>query len=549
MSKRKKRLIGVLDVETDPFLYGRVPAPFCAEFHSDKTTIVKWGDNCIDELLAEIVELPDIYLIYAHNGGKFDFMFMIPWLENPLRMIKSRIVAAKIGKHECRDSYAIIPVPLKTGGGKLEIDYEIFERPKREKHKRQILEYLHVDCVELLKLTSAFVERFGPKLTVGSTAMEEIQKRHTFVKMSRRVDEVFRPFYYGGRVEVFKGGISHGGYKVFDINSAYPKAMRDYLHPASASFDITRTMPDNFDRPFFMHFTGRNRGALPVSDKDGLHFDRDYGEFFACSHEIKVALKYNLIDIERVHKCFRANHVMNFQAFVDEFYALKLQGKLNNDIIEELFAKFMLNSGYGKFGQNPDNFADHYLCRSWTEHAGLAQMGYEMTLEYEEYSVWSKPANPSGDEGFFNVSIAASITSATRSMLLEAIQHAKGLLYCDTDSLICRDFEGEISETTLGGWKLEKTAPSVAIAGKKLYALYDPANRDMVRGKIKPIKLTSKGGTLKLPDMLKLCRGQSVRYENQAPTFSLTAKTKFIHRNFKSTVAIDNEMEESELPD
>lgn len=548
MARAKKILnIATVDVETDPFLFGRIPKPFALEFYCASHNIceVFWGDDCVTRWINWLEKQPEPFLIYAHNGGKFDFHFFTAYLENPCKIINARIVEAHIVfentssgedtvSHRLRDSFAIMPYALAKMAHKIEIDITKLERHCREKHKAEILTYLHQDCVGLSELVVAFIERFGPKLTIGSTAMAEIKKRHPFRTMTKEDDAQFRPFYYGGRVQCFKSGIvDNGPWKCFDVNSMYPKAMRDYRHPINGAFETSRELPPDFERPYFLHFRGRNRGALPKRSeyKAELSFNEPDGEFYACSHEIQVALKYGLIDIDEIIACHVAVEFQSMGVFVDEFYKQKQDAKANGDSITELFAKFLLNSGYGKYGQNPDNFSDWFINREWGNDEALTQAGYSLDCEFEDFELWSKPTENT-EHAYFDVSIAASITSAARAMMLEGIQHATEPLYCDTDSLICRDFRGDVDKLRLGAWKYEWTAPAVAIAGKKLYAAYDPS-QPMSQ---KPIKLVSKGGGLKLAELVSICQGSTVEFHNQAPTFSLIRPTDFITRNFRMTV-------------
>ena len=538
--------VGVIDYETDPFKYGRVPQPFACEFYSDDEMHVTYGPDCVADMMDFLEGLDEPYLIYAHNGGKFDVHMMIEYIDNPIKIIKSRIVSCKLFNHTLRDSYAIIPVPLammtKKGEGKLEIDYAIMEEGERykPKNKREILTYLHADCTTLYNKVRAFVDKFGPKLTVGGTAIKEIRKRHDFKIMSASDDRHFRQFYHGGRVQCFKSGIIHQKHKVYDLNSAYPDTMRNKRHPVNSNFMFTNRMPDNFDKPFFLIFEGTNNGAIPAKDENGeLTFDKPSGLFECCSHELEVALKYGLVKIDRVIEAAVAQEWIVFDTFVDDFYSLKNWARENGQFDEEMFAKFMLNSGYGKFGTDPENFSDFLINRDFGNDAELKRQGYTLEFYNEEFEIWSRPSSRI-DEGYFDVSIAASITSGTRATLLEGMQHAKGIAYCDTDSLICEEFYGDIDPGRLGAWKFEKEADAIAIGGKKLYALFDPADADMMAGKKKPVKMASKGGTIKLPDLLAVCRGETVRYENQAPTFSFRKKPKFVHRNFKMTVDAEN---------
>lgn len=544
--KKAKQKLAVIDFETDPFKNGRVPRPFCAEFYSDEMTEVFWGDDCHEQLFRFLDTLDDEYVIYAHNGGKFDFHFLHAHLENPALIINARIVKCRLGKHELRDSYAILPMPLK-GYKKLDFDYAKLERRVREHHKADILEYLHMDCVYLFELVSAFLGRFGKRMTIGGTAIKEIERLHPFKKCGERHDETFRPFYYGGRVQCFKSGLLRDGpFRSYDVNSMYSSVMRNRDHPANGAFERRGSMPDDFSAPFFLRFEGRNRNALPSKLDDGsLSFVKPEGEFLACSHEIETALEFGLIDITRVLDCWVACETIRFDTFVDTYFEEKSSAKARGDHINEIFAKLLLNSGYGRFGINPENFSDWIIFRDYGNEHLMEDDGYECVSEFPDFELWARPA-PIMDRSFCDVSIAASVTSAARATLLRGLQMAEDPIYCDTDAIICRGFHGHVDKYELGAWDLEKESDRIVIAGKKLYAMHDGAHvrwngPNPALEKDGRFKLSSKGGTLKLRDLLKIAKGDVVTYKNPAPTFSLRKAPTFVQRDFRMTVDMFDE--------
>lgn len=534
MSRRKSRLpnIAVIDFETDPFLYDRIPEPFCVEFYTDTTTEVFWGDDCADQLCEYLENCEQEYLIYAHNGGKFDFHFLHDEISNPCLIIKSRIVQCKLFQHTLRDSFAILPVPLRDFE-KMEFDYALMERPVRDKHKALILEYLHVDCLSLYKAVMAFTDRFGRQMTIGGTAMRELKRYHKFDNQGSDNDRAFRPFYFGGRVECWNGGILDGPWKLVDRNSMYPSVMVSHNHPINGCYDLERDLPSSFERPYFALITATNRNALPHRGDNGdLLFNQERGVFWACSHELEIALEHDLIEVEEVHKCLVACEWTKFDKFILEHAALKEEAKRAGDVLNYVFEKLLMNSGYGRAGINPENFEDWLIHRDFGNEGELELKGYSQQADYDSIELWAKKADVKESQ-FCDVAIAASITSAARSSLLSAIQLADNPVYCDTDSIICRDFHGELDKYSLGAWDIEKQADTVAIAGRKLYAMY---SGDTLH------KLSSKGGTLTLNDIQRICQGETVKYYNQAPTFSLKRETKFITRRFKST--FEPELEE-----
>jgi hypothetical protein len=395
--------------------------------------------------------------------------------------------------------------------------------------------------VQLFKLVSEFNERFGPRMTIGGTAIKEIRKIHKFNTCGARHDKVFRDYYFGGRVECFGSGIISGPIKLVDVNSSYPASMRNRRHPINGRFDLTKELPSNFEIPYFARIVATNRRALPCIDPvtGGLDFNKSRGEFFACSHEIEVALKYGLLDIEQVISCYVSTDHISFKDFVDTWNAAKILAKETGDKAGYIFAKLIMNSGYGRAGINPENFADWTIFRDIGSEEEMEADGYKQQCSYEDFELWSRKAEIT-DENYCDVAIAASITSASRALLLDGLQNSIDPVYCDTDSIICRDFKGHIHPTELGAWDLEVTADNVAIAGKKLYALYD--NKEFFHPKKKEMtrlhKLSSKGGTLTLDNILTMCDGGTVHYDNAAPSFSLKKPPSFVSRNFVQTAKI-----------
>ena len=130
---------------------------------------------------------------------------------------------------------------------------------------------------------------------------------------------------------------------------------------------------------------------------------------------------------------------------------------------------------------------------------------------------------------------AASITGAARANLLRNLALSKRPIYCDTDSIICEGFRGELDETRLGGWKLEAEGDRAAIAGKKLYTVFDSAE---LKDTGASIKLASKGVRLTPREIVAVCNGDEVTYRNPVPSFKLDGSAEFITRRINKTGSI-----------
>lgn len=532
--KSVKPKIAVIDFETDPFLYGRVPKPFAAGFFDGEIYQEFWGDKCAEYLVSFISTLEEKYIIYAHNGGKFDFFYLLPWLQNPLKLINGRIAKAGFaGGHELRDSYSIIPVPLKAYQ-KEEIDYANFERDKRDKYKADILHYLAKDCEYLYSLVLAFNERFGAKLTIGGTAISKLREIHHFPAGNESHDSKFRPFYFGGRVQCFEAGDIRGKFKIFDVNSMYPDRMKNAIHPVGRGYACPVNPKLTGDgklkgfgnRPYFAEVIAKNRGAFPTRTKEGLSFELEEGRFFTTSHEIETAIKYGLADIKQVVAAFVPQQLISFGDYVDIYSAEKIAAKKSGDKVSEIFAKLLLNSAYGKFAQNPENYFDYRIIGDIGELSREEFSEWDLFEIHGDYQIWRKKSKA---KSYFDVATAASITGASRAKLLEGLALSSRPLYCDTDSIICEDFAGETDDSKLGAWKCEGEADRVAIAGKKLYAAFSGGEC---------IKLASKGVRLRPDDVLSLCQGEVISWANAAPSFSLSHAPNFVAR--KITKRIDD---------
>jgi hypothetical protein len=166
----------------------------------------------------------------------------------------------------------------------------------------------------------------------------------------------------------------------------------------------------------------------------------------------------------------------------------------------------------------------------------------------ERFDVWARPAP---GHRYNNVGMAASITGAARAQLLFAKEHAIDAIYCDTDSLICRDLQNvEISATKLGAWDIEETFDDVIVVGKKTYCCSIAGVAD---GHEKRLKVRSKGADLRVrpddPDQTDWTRENATTWKryldmlddkiivvrNKAPTFHKTGQQYFMTRRVKAT--------------
>lgn len=511
------KLVCTFDTETDPFAEGRIVQPFSCGFHIVPCTTYPdgaywdfWGDDCIAQfftfLAANFSEVE--CLIYVHNGGNFDFYFCVDYFDEGMEpfIINGRLTRIFMGGQEFRDSYSAIPVALSVYK-KDDIDYTKLERGVRERHKAEILAYQKADCVYLGQLIRRWLDMFGDRLTMASAALPTLRSYHGFEDITEQVDNMIRPYYFGGRVQCFETGILEGDWVIVDVHNMYPSVMKDCLHPVSAE-PIEQDRID--ENTFFAHIRAVSNGCLPLRAADGsLSFPEGEHNFFACIHEINAGLECGLLQIKEVYQAYKYETVACFDRFVDTFYNLRLDAKDTGDSIGFIFYKLVPNSSYGKLAQDSRKY-ETYLFDP-IEPPDFDKGWYSHTIRGGKI-IYAKGQDKNKAAKFFNVATAASITSAARAKLLRGLAISERPIYCDTDSIICRKFAGTIDDRKLGTWGVEATGDIACIAGKKLYAVFN---------KGEPIKKASKGVKLTAEEIRRVADGEVIVYSNPVPKFSL----------------------------
>jgi DNA polymerase type B, organellar and viral len=565
-----------MDIETDPFARGRVPVPFVIGFYDGLTFWDFWTDHkstCIEKVQRFLEdETVEPGIVYMHNGGRFDFFYMLEWFEGKTTIINSRIVSAlmPIGqtrrrfergyRFEFRDSYAIMPFPLRAYQ-KDELPIEYLDRKNRGAHTEEIRSYLRGDCVYLWDLCMGFQREFGDYKTIASAAFAQLSSFHKYECLPKRTDEELRgKYYFGGRVQCFEKGVIKKPVTIYDVNSMYPFVMDTYYHPVTWPLTVDNKVhgwkdDGTFSREklktFFLTVEGENDGAFPTRMPDGsVDFTIEQGIFHVTIHEWLVALELGRFKPTRIIDSYSFTEYSCFHLFVDHFYKLrkKVTAQFNEHKLtcegcgghparlcmmgadltaHSMYYKYVLNSAYGKFGINPENYSNWKITKTNT-----APKGEGWTLDmisHDKFFVWKQPS-----QLFWNVKnigTAASITGAARSILLRAIARSAGVVYCDTDSIICENFGSDsalrIDDKTLGAWKPEGHGALAAIAGKKMYAVFDDSGVC--------IKHANKGVALTPEQILALANGEEILTWRDAPTFQRDGSAKFIQRTVRMT--------------
>lgn len=535
MRRRRAKPFITIDAETDPFKYERMPEPFIwgtydgLFFQHFDTT-----EKLVDYLRQQEV------IAYAHNGGKFDFHFLLKYINlgEKIMVINGRLVTAKIGECELRDSWNILPVPQASFADKYEIeDFSIFEKEERNKpdNRLHIMQRLESDCIDLWNTIKAFEDDFGRHLTQASSSMQMWQQMSGLKKpqSDREFFQRFSKHYFGGRVQCFEKGVIKEPCEVVDINSAYPWAMLD-KHPYGIEFTVAE-YPKSVKPQSLVTVDGVSLGALPFrNEKGSIVFpnDKEKRRYMVTGHELIAAMDTNSIRDFQIVEAVDFVHLVSFKGYIEHFYNLRLEAKARKDKAGDVFYKLAMNSLYGKFGANPDNYGNYLACEQ-DDMEQYRQDGYTFDGILGRYALMRSPLED-WQQNFINVATAASITGKVRAHLWRSLCACEGIIYCDTDSIIAKR-ANVIKGESLGQWKVEGTGKEAYIVGKKTYVIIGDFGNDKKTGKKITHKKASKGANLTIGQLKKAALGETVVYKPDAPTFSVQRPPRWTPRKIRAT--------------
>jgi len=377
--------------------------------------------------------------IFAHFGGRYDMNFLFDNIRsNPdykmyfffsgSMAIKMTIEYKDITLYFC-DSYRLLNAPLRqlceafgVKHQKQKIDYFNIV------YCKELIEYNRNDCMGLHEVLESFFEQTGIRSETFATHSlrvwrKDFLKRNIFMP-KEYICDFARRAYVGGRVEVFKR--ESNNVNAYDVNSMYPYAMKkkipvDYSHHSKrlelndntlGFVEAIVEIPPNIYIP-----------PLPIR-LEKLYFTSGIIQGVWTSEELSLAEKLG-VKIQRIVKAlyFRCDKI--FDEYVDKLFHLKRHSEEPTRTI----SKYLLNSLYGKFGQNP---VKKVYCRIQDAPEGssilLDSNGQPTGFCY--YETISKSA-------YLLPHISAAITSSARIHLLASLN--SNSFYCDTDSIFTTD--------------------------------------------------------------------------------------------------------------
>lgn len=405
------------------------------------------------------------------KNGEFSIAIdiMNNWYSVTLRNKKGRLIYFS-------DTAKLFPQTLKTLGEmvdvpKLDYDYTKIKNYQTLKEVPQdLLTYLKRDCYILKKVMDEYKD-IKWKSTIASTTYFNWKKQYSneyfyydFYKPIRSLNMQYLRKWYAGGLCLYSQVDAHQIFKniyVYDFNSLYPSIMRNEKLPFGKCYD---SQPTRHNYLIFYEIEVKNcystfipwirntdtRAVLDHSLYSIIYLIGEEYELFKKTYfgQYKILKKYY----------FKTKYV--FTDYIDYWYAKKKKAKINNDKPTYRLSKLMMNSLYGKFGQN-----------------NIRQIKYLVKKPKDKYKEWDfqtygkywlKHKQLIGKDNYY-LPIACAITAYARIKMLNFwLANRAHIVYGDTDSFYSTK-DLNINSLELGELKFEGHLYNFQIIRKKHY--------------------------------------------------------------------------------
>lgn len=446
------------------------------------------GPDMLDQFFGFIIDKPKPVVWYFHFG-QYDWRYFLDYIvaqeydvdigmrtETDIYEIRIRIPGTKPWV-VLRDSYALWNSSLEKLAEcfcpeipKLEIDVANFDptNPEHVEYARRDVQILLVGLPRLFDMLSEHFSVTAGATTAGTAIkawQRSLPKETIFNPLPYGELELFiRQAYYGGLVFLTSQKV-HRDVCTYDLNSSYPASMcefgvpygravrsRDYCEGLMGIYRARVRAPENLVVPI-----------LPARDqRGGMRWYGGEFETVVTNRELIFAAKHGYEILEIYEGIVFEETVYPFNDFVDK---CKLIRKFFKGKPEEMLAKLMQNSVYGKFGTRRERLR-------MLQAAALDDEDLLGAIPYDEAGHWYTKKELD-EEMLCMPHWAVFITAHSRLRLLQAVYAVgpENCIYGDTDSItIRRGFEHLINiGDEYGQWKLEKEWDYFRAIAPKVY--------------------------------------------------------------------------------
>lgn len=466
--------------------------------------------------------------LWTFNGSRFDLIFLLKGLVDlpSFKLVGSMktVKTLSVGNLTCFDLLRICPFGSlkktaefwKIGMNKFEMDHdkitrEYLETELKNDEKQKIIEYCVQDCKVLggcVAAYSKFVkEVLGIDPYVVSAAALSIRyfskiyappMSKPIKGVPRHVYPIIKASYYGGICQVFRKRPNPGEkIYVFDRNSSYPAEMMNRETPVryrgyneiSPLIDLGSVPKEWFNDCTLYGVSGLRwredtiYPTIPKRTNSGLRYEKENeGVQWIWGVELAFAVSTGFVEGGYVFANLEFDTQPIFKTFIAELYRMRIECKNKGDEVGSAFYKLIMNSCYGKFGQQiypqKSTMSDRRFIYAMEMDKILNNIASTAKIEEGIYEVTYKEMNYSKQIGGC-VQIASWYTACAREALMRAAFEAtngfteKTLFYSDTDSVFTsKPLPSHMCDpNVLGKWKLEYECDDAIFCAPKVYWL------------------------------------------------------------------------------
>ena len=330
--------------------------------------------------------------------------------------------------------------------------------------------------------------KFG--FTSPSLAMAAFRHMNTKIDLLAHQEEsvrwLERNSYFGGQLEAYKLGHIKEPVFQYDVSSLYPSVMLDKPMPIQLrDYDITQKVRNGF--PAIDPLTSiaevyivSDKDTFPVRTKQGIVYMNGAGWVTLAGPELLYAYRNRMISYSKSWATYICKEV--FGDFVSKFWQMKLEGEQEGNLVKRTFAKLLLNSLYGKFGQLGADLVpvhDYYPpvefgLSTTSKHPGGEVRRFLSFFDVTFEEVRGKELSRSMP------AISSFVTSYARQRMrkIRKIAGCRNFFYQSTDSLMVNqqgkenlENENQIESGVLGKLNLEASGHSGWIGGLHFYRI------------------------------------------------------------------------------
>jgi len=369
---------------------------------------------------------------------------------------------------------------------------------------RDVAQYLDGELATVERAFLGLVQwldakRFGRlRFSAAGVAMQAFRTAHLPQPLYPTTDVIVRQaerrINYAGEVRTFRLGRVNGPVYQVDVASLYPAVMREGRFPVEAvakrfggswrigvpDVDLESCAAEVFIRDY--------REAWPCKSNVGTVFLRGTFCTWLAGPELAEAAAAGIVLGHRsvvVYDCANL-----FRSWVDDLWQERLEAKRTGDKVRDEFAKLLLNSLYGKFGQRgPDMVqrTDFLAPQDWGRWVSVSlSTGKRRAFQCLNGQPWEEVDRKELVRALPAISAWVTAYGRRRMRQLRTIAGAANVVYQGVDALIVTrrglqrlELAGEVQQNTLGKLRLQNEAPFCHVRG---YGDYQLGTKRVVTG-------------------------------------------------------------------